>query len=151
MAAERLSIYLPERLRAVLDLQDGHEGLSNRIAAVLDRYSVVVASHCPALTRAEWCCVLDACNGWASWNEAGETLMTSIAVEVEDGIHLNGLAEKWGLTEQQGNGLVAKLQMMRPAELMAVLERIEKFWRRSSETTDGAMAAAGIVPSDAGK
>jgi len=136
-------------MRPILDLREGeedNEGMSQRIAAIIDRYSQVIARSCPAFTRGEWCCILDACNGWVNWAEAGETLMLGIAAEVSDAIELNGLNEKWDLSAEQGRDLVKRLGALSSAETMAVIERIERFWRRCDLDTDEAMSAAGIVP-----
>jgi len=146
--SERVSIYLPDRLRAVLDVPEGKQGLSARIAAVIDRYQYVTQRAAPALSRAEWCLVLDACNGWAAWAEAGETLMTGLAAEVEDHVRTTAAHQKWGLTAEQCADLVRRLRDTDGAGTMAVIERVERFWRRPDLHTDAAMAAAGIQLSD---
>lgn len=148
MPSERLSIYIPERLLPAIGPQlADREGLSSRIAAIIDRYEQIVQTSCPPLTRAEWHLLLDACNGWASWSEAGETLMTGLALEVADHVRLNDAASKWGLTPEQAANLVARL-CSSAAETMAVLERVERFWRAHELPTDEAMSVAGIVPTE---
>jgi hypothetical protein len=144
-----LSIYLPDHLSAALDKpESGEFAASNRIAAIIDRYHAIVSSptHCPAISSAGWCLILDACNGWASWAEAGTTLMCGIAANVEDHAKFNAAGEKWELSEAQVAALVARLNDLTPAETMSIIERIERFWRRSGMYTDSAMAASGIVP-----
>ncbi|MCC6651456.1 MAG: hypothetical protein IT348_09955 [Candidatus Eisenbacteria bacterium] len=144
MGSQRQSIYVPERLRPVLDVEAG-AGLSARVAAILDRYGWIMRD-CPPMTRAEWLLVLDACNGWASWSEAGETLMVGLAQEVADHAALNSAGNKWGLSEAQVRSLVGRLNTLLPVEKLAVVERVERFWRRSQMGADDAMREAGIVP-----
>lgn len=147
MGSTRSSVYIPTRLRELLDLDSQVEGLSGRLAAICDRYSVLVAE-CPRLSRAEWMVLLDVCNGWASWSAAGETLMGGLAIEVADGCRLNGTHDKWGLTREQADELVGRLHAMGRLETIATIERVERFWRRSQMGTEEAMRAAGIVASE---
>jgi len=144
--SERLSIYLPDRLRRIIDIDaEQTPGLSNRIAAIVDRYGVII-TECPAFRRSEWLLMLDACNGWASWSEAGETLMVGLAAEVEDHIRLNDAGAHWQINSADCQVLVARLAGLSRAETMAVLERIERFWRRPAADADAAMQEAGICP-----
>jgi len=147
---ERRSIYVPDHLWDFLDLPADGDGLSSRVAAIVDRYRQIVwaPGACERWTRPEWLLVLDACNGWASWAEAGETLMTSIWAEVADHVRLNDAAAKWGLSAEQAEALAADLRSLTAAGTMAVLERVERFWRRADLPTAEAMAAARIRPTD---
>jgi len=145
---QRTRIWLPDHLRAALDIPEGESGLSARLAAIVDRYQWLTAD-CPPMLLAEWMVLLDACNGWASWAEAGETLMVGLAHEVHDAIGLNGLGAKWGLTAEQGRQLVDRLRNLPPVDLLAVVERVERFWRRATWPTDAALMASGIHPVDA--
>lgn len=146
VGSSRHTIYIPQHLMPILDLGAGN-GLRQRIAAIIDRYGHIVDQHCPSFSRAEWMLVLDACNGWESWSQAGQTLMTGIALEVYDHARINGAGEKWSLSERQVADLVARLRELPAAETMAVIERIERFWRRYTLPTGEALAAAGIRPS----
>jgi hypothetical protein len=148
--SDRVSIYLPEHLRGVVDLVSGDPGLSARIASILDRYRHLVRVSRPALTRAEWCLVLDGCSGWATPQEPAELLLSGLALEVQDHIRLNDAGEKWGLTTAQCDALLGRLIALRPVETLAVMELVERFWRRSGLETDEAMREAGIVPTDPG-
>lgn len=145
MTSKRVSVYVPDRLLPILGEGDS---MSCRLAAVVDRYSVVVDQHTPELTRSEWCMILDACNGWATWSEAGETLMGGIALEVHDAFVVSMTADKWGMSQEQAIALVERLRGLTAAETIAVVERIERFWRRADLDTDAAMADAGIVPTE---
>jgi hypothetical protein len=133
--ANRTSIYIPDHLRRIIDQeanQDGGESLSGRLASIVDRFGLICDRHTPAFSRAEWCLMLDACNGWASWSQAGQTLMLGVAAEVADAVRCAAL--------------VGGLRAMTVAETIATVERIERFWRRGALPTDAAMAGAGIVP-----
>ncbi len=148
--ATKIQIYLPDHARQAIDLDAPQPPpVSRRLTAVCDRYEYLVRWECPAFSRAEWSLMLDACNGWASWSEAGETLMVGIAAEIEDHIRLNQADEHWGLTAEQAGGLVRRLRSLSAVETMAVLERIERFWRRCDAETGAAMMGAWIHPSDA--
>jgi len=151
MASQRLSIYVPDHLWSAIDLPDRdqrREGLSARIAAIVDRYELIVQRSCPQFRRAEWMVLLDACNGWAAWSEAGHSLMVGLAHEVADYCRLSPPTEKWEIPVARQEALVQRLASLAPHELMAVLERVERFWRRSQMDTDQAMAEAGIEPTD---
>lgn len=154
--SERRSIYIPRHLIGVLDLRD-EDGdmpdLSGRVAAILDRYAHLTLRPevVPDLAEAEWSLILDACNGWASWAswaEASETLMTGLALEVADHVRLNDAGEKWGLGEEACEALVRRLTELAPAATLAVVERVERFWRRSGWPHDAGFVAARIHPTD---
>lgn len=146
--SKKQSIYIPDHLRPVIDLHaEQPPGLSNRIAAIIDRYGHLTGQ-CPQFSRAEWCLILDACNGWPSWSEAGEMLMTGVGAEVADHIDLHKAGEKWGLTSEQCRSLVERVAALDAVGVMSLVERIERFWRRSGMETDAALKAAGIEPTN---
>jgi len=143
------TIYIPDHLRDVLDIGDDEQmpGLSARLAAIVDRYGRLVAD-CPPLSRAQWCLILDACNGWATPMEPGETLLTGLPLEVADHVKLNNAGEKWNLSAAECERLVNRLAELTITEAVSIVERVERFWRRPAMDTDIALAASGIVPTD---
>jgi len=144
MTSDRVSLYIPDRLAPILDLQaERGESLSGRLAAIVDRYGWIVRDDPPAFPRNEWCLILDACNGWASWAEAGETLMGGVAANVADHAALNAADEKWHLSRDEVRDLVARLNGLSRAQTCQVIECIERFWRRCELPTYEALAAAG--------
>lgn len=149
--AKKSSIYIPDRLDAVLGPCGETTGmsLSGRIAAIVDRYGEIIRRHRPQLTRAEWMLLMDALNGWASWAEAGRTLMIGIALEVEDAIAMHRLDAKWGLAPQQAQELVRRLRELSFAEAISVIDAAEMFWAHADLDADAALAKAGVRPSDA--
>ncbi len=149
MTSERVSLYIPDQLADVLDArEDKGESLSCRIAAIIDRYGLLVRHHRPQLTRAEWCLILDACNGWGLTPEPAELHVQGIALNVHDDDRLNGGGAKWGLTREQVDDLVRRLDAMNTAERIALVECIGRFWRRAPLPTTRAMREAGIEPTD---
>lgn len=148
MPSDRISLRIPDHLRQVADLDAGDlASPSARIAGILDRYGLLMARSTPQLTRAEWCLILDAINGWASAYEPAELAASGIAAEVADHVKLNGADDKWGLSRAQAMGLAHRIHEMHPAEQLAIVDRAERFWRRCQLDTDEAMTAAGIHPS----
>jgi len=145
MTSTRSSIYIPDKIRKHLDL-DLCDSLSNRMAAICDRYAWLLMDQQPKFRKSEWLLILAACNGWATWAEAGESLMLGLASEVHDHISLNRGHEQWDLTEQQGYDVARRLAEMPAIQRISVVELVERFWRRHQMATDEAMQAAGIVP-----
>jgi hypothetical protein len=141
MPAERISIYLPDRLRAIVDAVGNTP--SARIAAIVDRYGFVMRVARPTLLRNEWLAIFDVCNGWASWAETGETLMLGLSANVEDAIEMEGLAEKWQLPDK-GRQLVQRLRALTPVEQIAVVECAERFWQMRDLNTDEALRSLEI-------
>lgn len=142
--AERASIYIGEPLARLLD---GHENRSGRLNTVAERYLDIVARDCPALTRAEWCAVCDALNGY--WMEGGSNLGVRMAwAEVSDADRLNGLGRKWNVDAE---ALADRMRDMSSAEQVALAEVVEIFWRHTSLDTDAALAKAGARIAPAGQ
>ena len=143
--SKRSYIFIPDVLRGLLDLHIS-DSPSNRVCAILDRYEVLLRGQQPSFARYEWMLILAACNGWATWAEAGESLMIGLAVEVADHVRMNRGHEQWDLTEEQGLDVARRLAEMPAIQRIAVVELVERFWRRHELPTDEAMKAAGIVP-----
>jgi hypothetical protein len=103
-------------------------GAAGVVRTDLGRYRNLVRDAQTRLARegvfepAEGAAILDALNGTLLMDRP-ETL----AASVEDALHLDGLAEKWGL-DAGGTGLVEKLRSLTPLELHAVADRAETFW-----------------------
>lgn len=164
MSSSRHSIYIPDHLRPAIDLEGSDESLSGRLATILDRYLQIVRRQCPRLSRAEWMVILDVCNGTMFGSGVpGETILaglrgatvapdgrihgeatTTLALEVADGCDYHSTHAKWGLDRGQADDLIARLGRLTIAEQVAVIERIERFWRRAELQTDAAVAQAWI-------
>jgi len=141
---ERIGAYLPDRIRRAADL-DREEATSARLAAIVDRYDALTRAAAPKLTRAQWACILDACNGWATMMEPAHLLAGGLVFQVDDSMRLGVV----GVGGEKDAALVSRLQSLGTLELMATVECVERFWRRARWPMDPAMMAARIHPSDA--
>lgn len=136
----RRSIYIPDHLAQALDIDaadtddTGTESRSGRIAAILSRYRYLIQTAAVEFTRAEWCLILDAMNGWAA---------VGVAAEVADHIRLNNATEHWNLSDDAAADLLERLQALTPAETLYFIECAERFWRRAHLDTDDALTQAG--------
>jgi hypothetical protein len=92
-----------------------------REARDLDRYRDVLARSLPKFSVGEACLLCDICNGWFVTTAS----YCLIWMEVEDGIELDGLDEKW---EVDSPGFVDRLKALTPAENIAVIDAIERWF-----------------------
>lgn len=151
MPANRVTIYLPDHVRAALGPcgEDSGVSLSGRVATIVLRYQEAVRRSRPRLSRAEWMLILDALNGVGRLaEERPEAAVAGLALEVYDHLRLNDAARKWSLTPAQATGLVDRLRALSYVEALSIVEAAEQFWTHHELETDAAIAAAGIVPSD---
>lgn len=98
----------------------------------------------------ELCLVMDACNspGWddASWQ--------TLWAEVADAIRLaregpgETYGDRWGLSRDEEDALVRKLQGLSWAGKLAIADAVERFWREPERGTDELLVELGLVESD---
>ena len=142
--SQRISVYIPDHLGGVLDVLGN--SMTARIVAIIDRYGCMIQAARVQFSRAEWMLILDACNGWHTLTEPGETLTNGLALAVADHARLNDVAAKWTLSNDQVRELVARLQSLSIPETITIVEAVERFWRRHHQLSDEAMEQAGIAP-----
>lgn len=94
------------------------------------------------LTTGEACLVVDVLNGSLMDANTARLLWAS----VEDGIRLDGLAEKWGV---DGKALVEKLKGLNDIQALALVDAGERFWQapNEGETKERVRQAFGIKES----
>lgn len=135
MTSKRATIYIPEDMSTQLGPCDN---LSGRLAAIVDRYSIMVLDLMPNFSRNEWCAICDANSGTDMMG--GLASPTMIWANVHDSIRLD---EKWSIDQ---DALVKRLQQLRPSELLAVAEVCVRFWQLDKCDTDTALRLAGALP-----
>lgn len=134
--AEKFAIYAGEPMAAVLA---GHEDArSQRINQVCADYRAILADHMPAMTRGEWCAIMDATNGLAIPTEDAANTRRYLWAKVADAPEL---AEKWGIDSA---ALVQRLRSMTTVELVAACEASRAFWQHPDRNTDEALQLAGV-------
>lgn len=141
MMAQRRSIYSNPQLEAALAprVRDGVAGgISGAITTMCSRYDEIVRRSLQTIRMsvAEWCLIADTCNGWFMDSPGSSNYLPH---EVQDGIGLNQLDAKW---QVDGPALIAKLQAMSFAELVAINDTCERFWALSGTDEDDGDAAA---------
>jgi hypothetical protein len=124
--ARKASVYIGDELEAAI--QERHdekrgESISGLINKMADRYREVCRRSAPRLSPQAWCLLFDALNGF--WLQPASMGVRGIPMEVEDGIGMDGLDEKWGV---DGEGLKARLADASFAELVAIADAAERFW-----------------------
>jgi len=134
MTAKRISIYLGESLRRLLDGIDNLRSTSGTLSDVADRYMEICRRSRPGLSEAEWSCVVDALNG--CWMGDASTVAVAWA-EVADHINLNGADHAWDI---DGPALITKLQSLDYAGLVAVVDVAERFWSREGASISDILA-----------
>lgn len=101
-------------------------GSPGRVAARdLERYYDILAAELRgvSLTEAEAMALVDALSGVL--HEPPEVARTMLWAGVDDAICLDGLDAKWNI---DGPALVAKLRALSPAQAMAVIDAVERWW-----------------------
>lgn len=110
-----------------------HEGGSDgkTVYVMVERYLWMLQRSMPRLTEAEASLICDALNGiWMADTYA----LPLIWAGVSDACRLNDLGGKWGLDEQQQTALIKRMQGWNTAELLAVIDGVERFWRDHEAT-----------------
>lgn len=122
----RGGIYLNPRMDvAVVARGDSRSGVINRD---LERLYALYARALREvdLTIDEACLIVDVLNG--SLMDANTACL--LWASVEDGIRLDGLAEKWGV---DGAKLVEKLRGLNDIQALALVDAGERFWQARGE------------------
>jgi hypothetical protein len=132
--AQKITTYVGEPMAALLGGWDDQR--SARLNQVCADYRDVVREHMPALTRAEWCAVMDATNGLFATNDAGAT-RRFVWAEIED---CEGLGEKWEVNQ---TALARQVRRMSTVELVALIEASRVFWSHSELPSAEAMTRSG--------
>lgn len=110
--------------------EDDREYLrSDVIRAGLQRYYEVCRRHVAALglSREELALCCDSLNGvWLTADtDSGASQLAVVWAGIADSIRLNGLAKKHGV---DGDKLIARLQSASYADLVALVDFVERFW-----------------------
>jgi hypothetical protein len=140
MAAKRTSVYLTENTLRILGQADDSpelESLSGRINAAIGRFGELVADGMPALTKGEWCAIMDANNGCFT-HEFQPDERSLLWANLADS---QGMDEKWGI---DSNALVKKMRIWSQVESTAAIEAVAAFWRNYELPTDEALIRAGV-------
>ena len=134
------SVYFGAPIDELLTLT-GAENVSGALNSAVARYLAIMDAHRPELSRAEWLAVCDILNGTAVDETWTLRAAKYIAIEVEEGCLVDGLALKW---EIDGPALVAKLAGLNVASALAVLHVVQTFWAHSNLPQAKALALAGV-------
>jgi len=86
-----------------------------------------------ALTRGEAGLLVDVCNGWATSVEQPDILAGGLALQVDDGMRLEALDEKWHVERAE---LLAKIDGWTTAQTIAVVDAVERFWQEPNPLDD---------------
>lgn len=121
--SRKASVYLSDRAESVIGpLEEG--SLSGRLNAIIDRYGEIIAharrGNARKFTAAEMDIIAAACLSWATRQEPAGMLIGGVALEVEDASLPGG-----DLQGQDTTALVAKINGLSPAEVMALIEAME--------------------------
>lgn len=106
--------------------------LSSRLNAIIARYGCIVRDSMPAMSRNQWCAIMDANNGTDLLADRITPMI--VWANVHD---TPGLGEKWGIDQA---ALVSDLQQLSTTELLAVQEACVRFWQAAELPTDEALA-----------
>lgn len=121
-AKTQLSLRLPQELLDQVELRGGKNEV---IELILQRYYEVILATKRAMrgkfTDGELSLIMEVCNGWLA-----ESHINYLWAEVADGIGLNQLDIKWGVSESES--LVERLRNLSLIELYAMHDAITLFW-----------------------
>ena len=118
----RATIFISPPLMAVIgDVPK----LSSRLAVIADRYTEILrrARIDTRFSEAEFNAIYDCCNG--TWFEPAQLIVNAVLANFDDSL-IDGLAEKW---EIDAGEVIAKLRALTYADQVALVEKIEQFWR----------------------
>ena len=126
---DRTSLYIGEALRRLLDGRPEGKGMwskSGLINTVASRYQEICRRHCPTLTLAEWCAIMDALNGvWLQSTDRDAAFLASVWAEVYDADRLNGLGGKW---QCDAKALAERIRDYDYATVVALVDAVERWW-----------------------
>jgi len=115
--AEKFAIYAGEPMASALA---GYETeRSARINQVCAEWRDLIAAGVPTLTEAQWCAIIDACNGTMIDDEHTWRMVWA---EIDDA---REICEKWGIDKAS---TVAALRAMTWPQLLAMRETIRRYW-----------------------
>ncbi|MNK46810.1 hypothetical protein D3C87_656010 [compost metagenome] len=129
--SNKKSIYVGQQLSEAIGVV-GPRDLSSRLNRIGDRYMEILRRQQIAkrFSEAELNLLKDSLNG-VLHEPAG--MIRGVAVGIQDSIELDGLAEKW---EVDGPALIAKLQALDYVAEVALVEYVEAYWARVSQTDE---------------
>ena len=136
MPSIRTTLYLPDDVLTCLYLPDKQaEGertytLSGRMRSAVLRYHQILDSLMPRFTKAEWCAIFNANNATVFDGPEGMGTATMVWANVSDA---RELGSKWDIDP---SSLVDKLRALTPAQGIAVVEAIDRFWSNYQMETD---------------
>ena len=136
----RVTVYRSEALDRALDgrwTRDGVYGLSGLLAAVAERYAMIVRHELVEhvrLSTAEWSLVCDALNGVWMQDAVGAG---HIRLEIADAVRGDDLAAKW---EVDGVDLLRRLDELEAPAVLAIVDVVERFWTWSGQHPHGPLA-----------
>jgi hypothetical protein len=135
---DRVSIYMGEALRRLLDERPEGRGLWTRsglLNVVAARYQEMCRRHCPTLTLPEWLAVMDALNGvWLQSSVQDAALLTTVWASVYDADRLEGLGAKWHC---DAKALAERIRDYDYATTVALVDAVERWWARDIENDEG--------------
>lgn len=138
-----ISLSLDPDTVTALDSRTGEGGSRSETARqIIARYAAMCARELPELSIAEWNLCRDALNGaWLLDDQAVRFLEHEIA----DACKLNRLDVKWsewavnnGHAGIDAADLVARLATLGYASRLALVDSVERWWRRENSTTEDA-------------
>lgn len=94
-------------------------------------------------SRGEACAIVDALNGLDMLTMIGDADYSTPwwPMEVADAISLNHLDAKWSV---DGAALIKKIGALTTAQLIAVADAAERFWREPARPTDDLLRETGL-------
>lgn len=119
--AERVTIYLNDDTAQLVAARE-QLGRSATIARMLGRYQEICRRRLPELSRDEWCLIADSLNGALS--DPPQSVAWSIH-GIEDSVRLDQIDAKWSV---DWPALRERLQALDYAQLVAVVDLVERFW-----------------------
>lgn len=124
MKVAKFNTSLPSQVYAALMERVGERGnrsgtIARDLGRLYDLYRQALRE--VPLTTAEACLICDVMNG--TMPEPYST--ACLWAEVEDGIRLNKMDEKWGV---DGPALVERLRALTPLQALALIDAAERFW-----------------------
>lgn len=112
---------------------------SSGVEEILNRYKDLIAMEKRdlGLTKNEAMLIVD------SLNSTMKNLMVvqGLAFNIEDGIHYEGLDEKW---EVDGKALLEKIKNYNNLQKLAILDGVEYYWQNSHLDSDELLRKSGL-------
>ena len=121
-------------LASIVDARVHHEidnaSRSHAVRVMLSRYDAICRADLPPLTPSEWNLCADVLNGvWLQdFAEASGERLRFVWAEVADACRGNGAHTKWKI--ENPAALVEKIRGLTMGQLVAFVDRIERFWGR---------------------